>query len=970
MDISTTNPNTRTSAGSVDTLFLLDRTQTSYINLFKIAQAFVQAKDPESTWKDFWAGSVGTTIMQLMAGHSEYNAYNTITARREAFLFESKQRSSAVAIASSLGYPVFRGQNLHLLITFIPDSNRTVNKFDIVGSMSSLDLVSLEDKTFTYGQTAELLVSVGKLMEESISIPSAKTHWFRFYSDKVSEDILLLLNGAEVPISRSILSVLDDKFAILSNSVGGIDVLYTNRFPPSAWSPMSRYTFYDYVLPNYSWRTNHLYKVGDVVTASTDTATLPVYYTCTKAGISGSTEPSWPTVKGASVTAGNNTWTNSGKKDTPRYFKSVTQALEISGSSEPNWPNVVGATVTEGKLTWGCVDTYSESKFNYNTGDILKLLYVESEEVTFDADKIAFDLGVASTLVIQNKYQEPEPISRIQETAPLYHETQHVIRGREDYRKLLKSIISNVSDTNSHDISPAVVAVTYVKDHTQVTWTPSTLVTVGDEILPSYQNGFIYRATKGGYVASNQSGKTLDVEPSWSKSLDTLTEDGQVVWRTLALNPIANASTWRSKFTYSLGDYCLPRDSSAFPGIMFRVDRIDSEPDWPAIIGATVTDNEVEWVCAETIYLEGYTAPYYQTKTAYKLGDFVQPVLETGYFYKARNAGTSGDTEPDWPTTICSTCIDGGIVWECYDTLASEVYQKNTAQRTLEAYRPFGVQPPVIQDPTLVHVGLGIYLDLTTKMDETQVRADLQAILNTYQKILALDLRIVDFENAIEQNLSYVRIARVYCLENSKTKNWQPGLLCKEGDVVVPSNRAPAPGFSGLPSAKSTDYTKGWAGIEEAGYADLLYRAKIVAGNLQGKTTGYTAFPDRGISGLTEPTWPLIEGETVTEGCITWTMVPRSSVSTTPASWLPSTTYFLGAVATPVNILFSNLIAKVTAIAYTEPAWPQEANKMVKDNEVYWLSFDPQERIMPLAWDEYYIFRTEVKITLRGEEMV
>jgi len=970
MDISTTNPNKRTTSGSVDTLFLLDRQQTSYLNIYKIAQEFVLSKDPESSWKDFWAGSVGTTIMQLMAGHSEYNAYNAITARREAFLFEAKQRSSALSVASTLGYPVFRGQNLHLLITFVPDATRTVKKFDIVGSMSTLDLVSLEDKVFTYGQKAELLVSVGKLMEESISIPSAKTHWFRFYSDKVSEDILLQLNGSEVPYSRSILDVLKDSFAVLSNSVGGIDVLYTNRYPPAAWSPMSRYTFYDYIKPNYTWRVNHQYNVGDVVTSLSDSSNLPVFYTCTKAGISGSIEPTWPTVQGQSVDAGNNTWKNTGKKETPRYFKSLTQGMAVSGNSEPNWPNVIGATITEGKITWGCVDTYTESKYNYDTGDILKLLYVETEEITFDSDKLAFDCGVASAITIQSKYQEPESISRIQETAPLYHETQHVIRGREDYRKLLRSVISNISDTNSYDISPAVVAVTYVKDHTQKTWAPSIMVSEGDEILPSYQNGFIYKATRGGYVASNQSGKTLDVEPIWSKSLNTLTEDGQVIWRTLALNPVAGAVKWRSKFVYNVGDYCLPSDSESFPGIMFRVDRVDSEPDWPALIGSTVVDNEVEWVCAETIYLEGYTASYYQTNTAYNAGDLVQPVLETGYFYKARNAGTSGAVEPDWPTTICSTCLDGEIEWECYDTLTSEVYQKNTAQRTLEAYRPFGVQPPVIQDPVLVHVGLGIYLDLLRKVDESQVRADVQAILNRYQKVLALDLRIIDFENVLEQNLDYVRVARVYCLENSKTKNWQPGMLCKDGDVVIPSNRAPAPGFSGLPSARATDYTKGWAGLDEAGYTDLLYRAKVVAGTLQGKTSGYTAFPDRGVSGNVEPSWPTVEGETVTEGSITWTMVSRSSVSSTPASWLPGTTYFLGSMATPVNILFSSLVAKVTDIAYNEPAWPQEANKMVRDNELYWLSFNPQERILPLAWNEYYIFRSEFKITLRGEEMV
>lgn len=969
MDINTTNPNKRTVQGSVDTLFLLDRQQTSFSNLFSIAKEFVNSKDSEGKWKDFWAGSVGTTLMQLMAGHSEYNAYNAITARREAYLFEACQLSSAIAIASSLGYPVFRGQNLHLLLTFIPDSTTAIKKFDIVGSMSSYDLVSLEDKVFTYGQKAELLVSVGKLMEESQAIPSAKTHWFRFYSPKVSEDILLYLNDTVIPHSREILSVLDDEFAVISNSVGGIDVLYVNRYPPSPWSPMNKYTFYDFIMPDYHWRPNHVYEEGDVVTRLSDSSLMPIFYTCTKAGMSGSSEPVWPNIQGESVEAGENIWVLTGTKDSPRYFKSVTPGMAVSGNVEPNWPNEVGSTVKEGDIVWGCTDSYSASKYSYDTGDILKLRYIETEEISFESGKLSFDLGTVNVITIQNKYQAPEEISRIKETAPLYHETQHVIRGREDYRKLLKQSLPNISDTNSYDVSPAVVAVTYVKDHTQTTWTPNMLVQEGDEVLPSYQNGFIYKATRGGYVSSNQYGKTLDVEPIWSTEIGNLTEDGQVIWKTLELNPIASAIKWKPKFTYNVGDYCLPGDSQAYPGVMFRVDRVNSEPSWPALIGSTITDNEVEWICSDTIYLEGYEASYYETNKDYKVGDFVQPVLETGYFYVAKTTGKSGKVEPEWPTTICSTVIDGGVLWECYDLLDSEVYQKNTAQRTLETYRPFGVQPPIIEDPVLVHVGLGIYLDLLTEVDESKVTEDLRSILTQYQKILALDLKIVDFENAIEQSLDYCRIARVYSLENTKTQHWRPGMLVKEGDVVVPSDRPTAPGFSGLPSASSVDYTKSWAGLEEAGYADILYRAKIVSGNLQGKTSGYTAFPDRGISSNTEPDWPLQIGGTVVEGAITWTMISKDEVSYTPEAWMPSTTYFLGAVVSPASILYSNIVAKVTNIEYTEPDWPTEPNKVVRDNEVYWISFNPQERIMPLAWNEYYIFRTEVKITVRGEEM-
>lgn len=967
--IISTNQNTRTSRGSVDTLYVLDRQQTSFVNLFQVAKEFVQSKDSEGKWRDFWAGSVGTTLMQLMAGFAEYNAYNAITARREAYLFEAKQRSSAIAIASTLGYPVFRGQNLHILVTFIPSSTREIKKFDIVGSMGQYDLVALEEKVVTYGQKSELLVAVGKLMEDALTIPSAKTHWFRFYADKVSEDIMLFLNDVEVPHSREILAVLDDEFSVISNSVGGVDVLYINRYPPAAWSPMTKYTFYDYILPDYHWRSSHMYEVGDVVTSITDDSLLPVFYTCTKAGVSGSLEPSWPEHNGEKVIAGENEWVNSGRKESPIFFKCVSPGLAVSGNSEPNWPNMVGAIVKEGDIEWACVNTYSQSKYSYDTGDILKLMYIECEQISFDSSSLSISIGDPQVYTVENKYQEPETISRIQETAPLYHETQHVIRGREDYRKLLKSTIPGIADTNSHDKSPAVVEVTYVKDHTTTTWTPSMYVDVGDEILPSYQNGFIYRALNSGYVGSNQYGKSDKYEPTWSPMLDTMTEDGQLVWRTMEFNPVANADIWKPGFTYRVGDYCLPRNESEHPNLMFRVDRVNSEPDWPVFIGNKVMDNEVQWECVDTIKLNGYEASYYQTNKAYKVGDLVQPVISNGYFYIAKTEGKSGDKEPDWPLNICSTVIDNQIVWECYDLLDSSYYQKNVAQEKLETYRPFGVQPPIITDPELVHVGLGVYIDLKRGVDEGKVLSDVKQILNRYQKILALDITIVDIENALEEELDYVRIARVYCLENSKVKSWRPGMLCVTGDVVMPSNRAPAPGFSGLPSAKATDYTKTWAGIEDAGYTDLLYSAKIVSSVLQGKTSGYTAFPDRGISGAKEPIWPDAAGESIQEGCLVWTMKPRRDFANIPDIWLPNTTYFKGAGAVPTNIIMPTLLPEVTDIIYKEPDWPDKANKVVQDNEVYWVSFSPQERVLPLAWNEYYIFRVELKVTLKGEDL-
>lgn len=55
--------------------------------------------------------------------------------------------------------------------------------------------------------------------------------------------------------------------------------------------------------------------------------------------------------------------------------------------------------------------------------------------------------------------------------------------------------------------------------------------------------------------------------------------------------------------------------------------------------------------------------------TAYSLGDEAIPdASQNGYTYEVTTAGTSGGSEPTWPTTLGNTVVDGTVTWTCVRT--------------------------------------------------------------------------------------------------------------------------------------------------------------------------------------------------------------------------------------------------------------------------------------------------------------
>lgn len=66
--------------------------------------------------------------------------------------------------------------------------------------------------------------------------------------------------------------------------------------------------------------------------------------------------------------------------------------------------------------------------------------------------------------------------------------------------------------------------------------------------------------------------------------------------------------------------------------------------------------------------------------TAYVLGDLIVPEQRNGHYYKVTTAGTSGTTEPTFPTTSGGTVVDGTVTWtEQGSSLWTPTFQLSSA---------------------------------------------------------------------------------------------------------------------------------------------------------------------------------------------------------------------------------------------------------------------------------------------------
>lgn len=82
------------------------------------------------------------------------------------------------------------------------------------------------------------------------------------------------------------------------------------------------------------------------------------------------------------------------------------------------------------------------------------------------------------------------------------------------------------------------------------------------------------------------------------------------------------------------------------------------------VSGAGYTAGGVALASKTITYVAANSATAWAASTAYAVGDVVRPTVATGHCYRCIVAGTSGATEPTWPTVNGQNVTDGTVTWD------------------------------------------------------------------------------------------------------------------------------------------------------------------------------------------------------------------------------------------------------------------------------------------------------------------
>lgn len=320
----------------------------------------------------------------------------------------------------------------------------------------------------------------------------------------------------------------------------------------------------------------------------------------------------------------------------------------------------------------------------YGTGDVLMASYIETNDLTFTLQDIEVDYEGVTSIEIADVYSSEEAISAIKVNAPLYNETQGLIKGREDYPKFMLSLDTDFVDTAGHDFSPAIVDVTYLKSNLDLL-NDLEKSDISEQLLTARPFGVAPARIVDPVNATITLNIIVKLLTTTTESITDMIEGvvssyekilGKTIDTDLMENSIEQASyiktarvsldapVWEADNLYSR---CKIVSSTLTSDLVFEMSgdiRLSGavKPTFNDIVDEIIEDNEIFWKCIidDRCYFSDWSA-----STNYEMGDIIAPDGITNKYVVFKRKNLSDSTEPAWTTNIGDYIYDNEVVWKC-----------------------------------------------------------------------------------------------------------------------------------------------------------------------------------------------------------------------------------------------------------------------------------------------------------------
>lgn len=607
-------------ADTFNALGFIQENSLTYTEIKKDYETFINAlsEDEKLGFKTLFAGANGRILIDAISAKESAEIYHIITSREENYLQYCNRIDSAIAIAQSKGYNVKRGSNVKIRVTMTPTVNTNLSKFEPLCSVDDFSLIVTEDTQLISGEQISVDTYLGEVKEQSLIADSEDLLIFRFTAQNVSDQIMLLLNDEEVPVTTNILEMLDDKYFCISNAYSSVDAIYLNsrkdfihRYGNGSKLTLKYIEYRNMPLSSIEV-TSDYGVIDDLEQLSTvirpeDTASVKVH-----AQMYAESENR--------IVA---------RDDFQKVLEDFDSAI-IDAKGHDYTPAVVEVTYLKKD---GLLMSPNEFQDCYNYLYKRRAYGIPMCRITHPEIMLNLDVDVILQLNSGN-------------TSNLNNIVRNVL---SKYELSLGSLLDFSKIEESLE-SYKIIETARIVPHL-TSFEAETLVPIGTVINPTVANGKVY-------VVRNLLNITGSEEPTWPTILDDTVVDNNIIWK-CQQKAYATIPMWSAGASIVEGMTVTPTTSSNYQYICigYTYETGATEPEWPTTIGSYVSDNQIQWMAVE----KDPTADEWTANTIVEKGVVVNATSDTEVSYQAISyIPTTSDTEPTWSTT--GTLFDDGNI--------------------------------------------------------------------------------------------------------------------------------------------------------------------------------------------------------------------------------------------------------------------------------------------------------------------